>query len=166
MAIEIERKFLLANDDWRQAVIQTDHLTDGLIAQADGRKVRIRLSGRQAWLTVKGPRRGISRLEFEYEIPYSDGLVMLDSLCSRPTIEKVRHLVPFGGLTWAVDIHLGMLAGTDFAEVELQHADELVPLPSWAGREVTHEPTLRKEALLARCVAANSLPSSQNSYRL
>ena len=165
MAIEIERKFLLANDGWRDGVIQTSHLTDGLIARSDGRKVRVRLSGRQAWLTVKGPRQGISRFEFEYEIPYADGLIMLQSLCSGSSIEKLRHLVPFAGFVWAVDIHLGLLTGTDFAEVELQHADDEVPLPPWVGREVTHEPTLRKEALLARCAAAMSISATSSALR-
>ncbi|WP_419816707.1 CYTH domain-containing protein [Glacieibacterium sp.] len=160
MAIEIERTFLLANDGWRDAVVRTSHLTDGLIARADGRKVRVRLSGRQAWLTVKGPRQGISRFEFEYEIPYPDGLIMLQSLCAGPSIEKIRHLVPFAGFDWSVDIHLGLLTGTDLAEVELQHVDDDMPLPPWIGREVTHEPSLRKEALLARCVAAMAVASS------
>jgi CYTH domain-containing protein len=158
MPIEIERKFLLANDGWRAGVVQSDHFTDGLVARVDGRKVRVRLSDNCAWLTVKGPRIGISRHEFEYEIPRSDALIMLQSLCAGPPIEKIRHIVPVGGLNWAIDIHLGALEGIEFAEVELSHADDHLPLPSWAGTEVTHDPLLRKEALLARCVLAAAMP--------
>lgn len=160
MPIEIERKFLLANDAWRADVIQSDHLTDGLISRADGRKVRIRLSESRAWLTVKGPRHGISRLEFEYEIPHAHGLVLLQSLCTGPSIEKIRHTVHYAGLVWSIDIHLGALAGIEFAEVELASADEHVPLPPWAGVEVTHDPMLRKEVLLARCVEAPAAPAA------
>jgi CYTH domain-containing protein len=149
MAVEIERKFLLADDSWRADVVASDHLCDGLIAQFGGGKVRVRLGADKAWLTIKGPRSGISRLELEYEIPLADAHDML-ALCGGPHVEKMRHTVVYEGLRWSVDVHLGPLEGVVFAEVELGHPDQEVPLPPWVGTEVTDDPAYRKEALIRR----------------
>ena len=90
MALEIERKFLLANDDWKREVIKREHHWDGLIARFGKGKVRIRLNENDAWLTIKGPRERLSRLEFEYEIPRADAEHMLRTLCQGdPILEKV-----------------------------------------------------------------------------
>ena len=139
MALEIERKFLLANDDWKREVIKREHLWDGLIARFGEGKVRVRLTDSDAWLTIKGPREGISRLEFEYEIPRADAEQMLRTLCQGdPILETVRHTVPFGGLDWTIDVYMGPLAGVVFAEVELEHSDQHLQLPPWVGEEVTN----------------------------
>jgi adenylate cyclase len=158
MALEIERKFLLANEGWRSAVTKTDILRDGLIARSGSGKVRVRLAAEKAWLTVKGPKRGISRLEFEYEIPLIDAEEILHALCEGPYVEKIRYTVPHGPLVWFVDVHMGPLAGIEFAEVELKEPNAFVPLPSWAGEEVTNDPRFRKETLLRRCVEAGMIP--------
>jgi adenylate cyclase len=157
LAIEIERKFLLANDGWRSQVIRSDYLRDGLIARSGTGKVRVRITPEKAWLTVKGPRHGISRSEFEYEIPLLEAEEILTSLCEGPAIEKMRYVVPYFHLLWSVDVHMGPLAGVEFAEVELRQEDELVPMPPWAGTEVTNDPHFRKETLLRRCVEAATL---------
>ena len=81
MALEIERKFLLANDEWKRQVIKSERLRDGLIGRFGEGKVRVRLTETNAWLTIKGPREGISRPEFEYEIPRGDAERMLRTLC-------------------------------------------------------------------------------------
>jgi len=157
MAVEIERKFLLANDAWKRGVIKSEHLRDGLIARFGEGKVRIRLAGSSASLTIKGAREGISRLEFEYEIPRGDAEQMLRTLCQGdPVLEKVRHAVPFGGLNWTIDVYMGSLAGVAFAEVELTHPDQHFELPPWAGEEVTNDPRFRKRALVSRLVRAAS----------
>src|ERR1700722_13615519 len=121
MALEIERKFLLATDSRKAAGIRSDHLQDGLNARFCGGKVRVRGAADKAWLAVKGPRRGISRSEFEYEIPVADADDMLRTLCDGTVGEKIRHIVPHAGFVWAVDVHLGPLAGVSFAEVEPRH---------------------------------------------
>src|SRR6516164_9381682 len=91
MTVEIERKFLLANADWKREVVESEHLRDGLIARFGDGKVRVRLTESNAWLTIKGPRKGISRPEFEYEIPRADAEHMLRTLCQGdPVLEKVR----------------------------------------------------------------------------
>jgi CYTH domain-containing protein len=96
MAREIERKFLLANDTWKGEVTKSEHMRDGLIARFGEGKVRVRLTEGSAWLTIKGPREGISRLEFEYEIERADAEQMLQTLClGDPVLEKIRHTVPF-----------------------------------------------------------------------
>ncbi|WP_274379332.1 CYTH domain-containing protein [Teichococcus vastitatis] len=160
--MEIERKFLLVSDDWKAGVVQTHVLKDGLLARFGEGKVRIRQTRDRAWITVKGPRTGISRAEFEYEIPLQEAEEIL-SLCELPHIEKVRHMVPYGGLIWAVDIHQGPLAGIEFAEVELEDPEQPVPLPPWAGDEVTHDPRYRKATLLERA-AALTQPASPEPF--
>ena len=163
LGIEIERKFLLANGDWRSQVVRSDHLRDGLIARSGTGKVRVRVTAEKAWLTVKGPRHGISRSEFEYEIPLMDAEEILTSLCEGPAIEKMRHVVPHFHHFWSVDVHMGPLAGVEFAEVELQHANEYVPMPLWAGAEITNDLRFRKETLLRRCLEASTLNRLDNT---
>lgn len=149
MALEIERKFLLANDAWKHEVVKSEHMQDGLIARFGEGKVRVRLTESSASLTIKSARTGISRLEFEYEIPRADAEQMLRTLClAGPVLEKIRHTVPFGGLDWTIDVYAGPLAGSVFAEVELEHPDQHLELPPWVGEEITNDPRFRKGALL------------------
>src|SRR5215469_5927323 len=158
MAIEIERKFLLANDTWRREVIKSEHMRDGLIARFGEGKVRVRLTdGNKASLTIKGAKEGILRPEFEYEIPRADAEEMLRILCQGdPVLEKVRHTVPFSGLDWTIDVYAGLLAGVAFAEVELQHPDQHLQLPPWVGEEVTSDPRFRKRSLVHLAGGASS----------
>lgn len=139
MKIEIERKFLLANDLWRDGAAGTLY-RQGYLCTDPGRTVRVRVGGDTAILAVKGGGDGLARAEFEYRIPLAEGLQLLDSLCLRPLVEKYRYRVPFGGLTWEIDEFLGANAGLLLAEVELERVDQPVPLPPWVGREVTGDP--------------------------
>jgi adenylate cyclase len=151
MALEIERKFLLATDDWKREVTKCERLRDGLVARFGEGKVRVRLTESNAWLTIKGPREGISRPEFEYEIPRADAEQMLRTLCQGdPVLEKVRHTVPFGGLDWTIDVYMGPLTGVVLAEVELEHPDQHPQLPPWVGEEVTNDPRFEKSTLARR----------------
>jgi len=147
--IEIERKFLVVNDTWKSAAIASRQLRDGLIARFDSGKVRVRLEQSKAWLTIKGPRTGYTRQEFEYQIPRADADGILRTLCSGPIIEKTRHIVPHHNLMWEVDVHEGVLQGLVLAEVELQYEGQELVLPSWIGREVTDDPRYRKSSLLS-----------------
>jgi CYTH domain-containing protein len=148
MGVEIERKFLVEHDGWRAAVIQVEHLRDGLVARFGGGKVRVRQAQGRAWIALKGPRAGLVRSEFEYEIPVADAEEILLTLCDGRIIEKARHCVHHAGHVWSVDVHAGELEGLILAEIELGAADEAFVLPSWAGREVTHDPAYQKGALL------------------
>jgi adenylate cyclase len=149
MPVEIERKFLLHSEDWRAMVSHSCRLTDGLVAAApDGRKVRVRIAGDLATLTVKGTRRGLTRDEFEYPIPLEDARQLLADHCAGLVIEKTRHYVPQGGVTWEIDCYHGALEGIVVAEVELRSIDQTFDRPAWLGEEVTGREEWRKINLI------------------
>ena len=149
MPVEIERKFLVKGDQWRSVVKSTQRLKDGLLAQFGGGKVRVRLAENRAWVTIKGPRVGAARSEYEYEIPCADAEEMLRTLCNGQVIEKTRGLAPYGGLTWMIDVYEGALEGLVIAEIELEHEGQALELPMWIGREVTHDSKYKKTRLLS-----------------
>ena len=149
MATEIERKYLLKNDGWR-AGAEGVLYRQGYLSTAAERNVRVRTIGERAYLTVKGKGEGITRLEFEYEIPLADGEAMLDRLCHRPLIEKVRYKIEHGGLVWEVDEFRGDNAGLVVAEVELESEDQVFAAPPWVGEEVTADPRYLNANLVRR----------------
>ncbi|MEE7459108.1 adenylate cyclase [Methylorubrum populi] len=157
MRFEVERKFLVADDGWRAGVVRRHCLTDGLIGQFETGKVRVRLDEERAWITVKGARVGLSRPEFEYEIPRPDAQSMLSLVCDTCLIEKTRHCVPHAGHVWEIDVYGGSLAGLILAEVELEHEAEAFERPLWLGMEVTGDPRFRQSSLLRRFGEAGRL---------
>jgi CYTH domain-containing protein len=157
MATEIERKFLVAGDGWRSAVVGAEPLRQGYVSAAPGPSVRVRTDGSRAWLTIKCDTPGLSRLEFEYDLPLDDADALLNNVCGKPLIEKVRHRVVFDGRDWVVDVFAGALDGLVLAEIELAGEDDAVSLPSWLGREVTHDLRFRNAALTS--MAAGDLPN-------
>jgi adenylate cyclase len=150
--IEIERKFLVATDAWRRSAVRSVNIRDGLIAASAGRKVRVRISGDMATIAVKGPRSGIVRPEFEYEIPLADAQSMLVNACGGDTLEKQRFFVEDAGSTWHVDIYCGLLQGVVLTEVELKDATQELIIPDWVGNEVTGDPFYRKVNMRARAL--------------
>jgi len=138
MGIEIERKFLPAGDGWRGQGTPTLMRQGYLVADAV-RTVRVRIEGERAVITVKGKSSGISRGEWEYEIPLADAAELLDGLCEQPLVEKVRHRIAHAGHVWEVDEFLGLNAGLVVAEIELASEDEAFEKPEWVGAEVTGE---------------------------
>lgn len=139
MAEEIERKFLVTSDDWQALVESSSLLRQGYLSSNAKATVRVRTwDDRIARLTLKGAVRGMVRAEYEYEIPMPDALEML-AMAEPHVLEKRRHLVPFGGLTWEIDVFEGRHAGLVIAEVELEREDQPVDLPAWVGREVTDD---------------------------
>ena len=139
MALEIERKFLVANDDWRQAVERRVCIRQGYLNQAKACSVRVRTVENRGWLNIKSVTIGAQRHEYEYEIPYADAEEMLNTLCQGPLIEKVRHFVPYLGYLWEIDVFEGDNAGLIVAEIELHSPDESFPTPPWLGQEVTED---------------------------
>ena len=137
MGTEIERKFLLLPGRW-QPTGDGARLRQGYLS-TEGATVRVRSDGARGWLTIKGPRTGISRGEFEYEIPLADAHQLLDTLCRRPLIEKVRHTFDHAGHTWEVDVFEGENAGLVVAEIELEREDETFARPDWLGEEVSED---------------------------
>lgn len=138
MAIEIERKFLVKGDSWRSLGTGTIY-RQGYIATVNGATVRVRIAGETGYITIKGKTQGMSRQEFEYPIPIADAQMMLDTLCDRPLIEKIRYRINLRGLLWEVDEFLGENQGLILAEVELTNEEQTIELPDWIDREVTSD---------------------------
>lgn len=134
MGIEIERKFLVRGQGWRQG--QAQRYSQGYLNRAAERTVRVRIAGEQAFLTIKGRSQGASRLEFEYPVPLADAQALLQ-LCEGPLIEKTRYTLEQDGLRWEVDEFHGENAGLVLAEVELASEDQAISRPDWLGEEVT-----------------------------
>ena len=156
MGIEIERKFLLAGDGWREAVRKSVRMAQGYIndmaALREGHQnasVRVRIAGDDAFLNLKSREAGHTRQEFDYPIPVADAEALL-ALCVGGRIDKVRHYVGHGGHTWEVDEFAGDNAGLVIAELELAAADEAYARPAWLGREVTDETRWYNLALAER----------------
>ena len=148
MAKEIERKFIVDTNIWRPADPGV-RILQGYLPSSTKTIVRVRISGDNAWLTIKGENRGMVRPEFEYPIPLADAMQMLEELCVRPFIEKTRHLLRFSGADWTVDVFEGENAGLVVAEIELARENQRVTLPPWAGAEVTDDPRYYNSSLTA-----------------
>jgi adenylate cyclase len=139
MPREIERKFLLRTDEWRAAVARSAAMRQGYLAGNDRASIRVRIAGEAATLNIKSGGLAASRLEYEYAIPLDEGRELL-TLCTRPLIEKTRHYVAIGALTWEIDEFHGANEGLIVAEIELDDEGQTFEAPSWLGREVTqHE---------------------------
>ena len=148
MPQEIERKFLVRGNGWR------DHgggvaYRQGYLSTEAERTVRVRLIRDKGWLTIKGITVGATRAEYEYEIPADEAGEMLDNLCERPLIEKTRYRIEHQGLTWEVDEFDGDNAGLIIAEVELDEEHQAIVLPDWVGEEVTGDPRYYNANLIA-----------------
>jgi adenylate cyclase len=137
---EIERKFLVRNEAWREAAHESIHFRQGYLSHERHCSVRVRSSGNRAWLNLKSATVGVERREFEYEIPLEDAQQILDTLTCKPLIEKTRHLVNVGPHTWEIDVFEGENAGLVVAEIELESVDEAFEKPDWLGEEVTFDP--------------------------
>jgi adenylate cyclase len=139
MGIEIERKFLLLNDSWRDDVYDSVRIVQGYLANTDRGSMRVRTHGDQANLNVKSMIIGISRSEFEYPIPVSDAEDMLKNICKRPMIEKTRHYIKQDLHTWEIDVFEAGNKGLVVAEIELSDTEEEFIRPPWLGDEVSHD---------------------------
>lgn len=139
MTIEIERKFLVINDNWRSLGIGKVY-KQGYISTADKMTtIRVRIVGNNAYLTIKSKTEGISRHEFEYSIPLEDAEIMLETLCDRPLIEKVRYTINLDNLIWEIDEFKGENEGLIIAEIELKSETQVINIPDWVGEEVSHD---------------------------
>ena len=158
--IEIERKFLVRDLSFKEKAVGSRHLIQGYISKEKGHTVRVRLDDKKAWLTIKGAgsANGMSRSEWEWEIPARDALGLLQ-LCRGGVIDKTRYLVPVfeeacseaeGAVAddgvvpgegkkrfWEVDVFHGANEGLVVAEIELTSENENFPVPDWIGEEVT-----------------------------
>ncbi|MFV0522001.1 MAG: CYTH domain-containing protein [Mangrovibacterium sp.] len=146
MGIEIERKFILKEgfepNGIKQIRIAQAYLNDNL-----NTTVRIRLADDKAYLTIKGKTVGISRSEFEYEIPFEDAKQLM-RLSENSPIEKIRHIYMYEGKKWEVDVFSGDNEGLIVAECELSSEDEIISLPEWVECEVSGDPKYHNSSLV------------------
>lgn len=148
MAIEIERKFLVLTDTWREGATPC-RIVQGFLSRDPERIVRVRLRDGEAFLTVKGKGCGLARVEVEVAIPVEEASQLLP-LCLPPLIEKTRHLATWAGHLWEIDEFHGDNAGLVVAEVELAAEDESFERPPWLGREVSDDFRYSNAALSER----------------
>jgi adenylate cyclase len=139
MAKEIERRFLVHPRKWSD-LGNGLAIRQGYLSASKQNSVRVRTYGDRAYVTMKGATSGITRDEYEYEIPLADANEIMGKLCERPPVEKTRYRIVFKGHTWEVDEFGGANRGLTLAEVELKEPKEQVELPDWIDREVSDDP--------------------------
>ncbi len=140
MAVEIERKFLLKNDKWRDHVTKSVHFKQGYFTTNKKSSIRIRIAGNKASLNIKSATLGITRNEYDYLIPLKDAEEMLELLCNKPLLEKTRHYLVYEGLEWEIDEFMGDNQGLIVAEIELKDSSQTFPRPEWIGEDVSDDP--------------------------
>ncbi|MFT7120252.1 MAG: adenylate cyclase [Neolewinella sp.] len=148
MPIEIEHKFLLRSDRWRERIVKTIPIQQGYLSSVKERTVRVRLKGEKGILTVKGESVGVSRPEFEYEIPVEEARLMM-GLCEQPIIDKTRYEVVHEGHLWEIDVFAGENEGLVVAEIELEAEGEVFARPDWLGEEVSDDPRFFNSSLVS-----------------
>lgn len=139
MATEIERKYLVHGDAWRDRAERQVRYRQGYLANTRHCSVRVRVGGDAAHLSVKGATVGVSRLEFEYPVALEDAEIMLREFCQDSIVQKTRYFVRDLNQDWEVDVFEGDNAGLVVAEIELEDETQAVTLPDWVGEEVTHD---------------------------
>ena len=147
MSVEVERKFLVIGDDWKSLGAATS-IRQGYLSSHRDRVVRVRVEGDVGTLTIKGKNQGISRGEWEYEIPLEEANALLNNLCERPLIEKTRTRITHAGMVWEVDAFFGDNQGLVVAEIELQSESQAFDKPAWIGAEVSDDPRYYNANLL------------------
>jgi len=136
MGLEIERKFLIKNEDWKKSIQKQYTIKQGYLNTDPDRTVRIRIKGSKGILTIKGKTVKATRPEYEYEIPLKDAEEMIE-FCEKPIIEKTRYIVEHQNKIWEIDIFGGENEGLIIAEIELDDENETFKIPDWIGTEVT-----------------------------
>lgn len=142
MNLEIERKFLVKNNAFKDQTLRSHYIVQGYLSKDPERTVRVRIIDKEGWLTIKGKSnaQGTSRSEWEKAIPLEDAKQLLVLAIDVP-IEKIRHIVPFENFTFEVDEFLTHNKNLLLAEIELPSEDTSFPRPDWLGDEVTGNPS-------------------------
>lgn len=139
MGKEIERKFLVNRQDWENLEKPTGKLyRQGYILTNPNKTVRVRIVEDKGYLTIKGRAIGVTRAEFEYEIPFADANELLDQF-TEFVLSKIRYIIPFQGKIWEIDVFEGENAGLIVGEIELKSEEESFEIPHWIDVEVSHD---------------------------
>lgn len=136
MGVEIEHKYLVVSDCYRELATGRTEIRQGYITRDPARTVRIRVAGTDGFLTIKGKTGNSSRPEFEYMIPFEDALELL-KLCEGKIIHKIRHIVEYEGFTWEIDEFMDRTDSLVVAEIELADENTVYPIPPFVGENVT-----------------------------
>jgi CYTH domain-containing protein len=149
--MEIERKFLVDKLEWEKVTKPVPKkIVQAYILNSPEKTVRVRIKGFKGYLTIKGATNGISRSEFEYEIPLAEAQEMID-LFAVKTIEKMRYEIQVGNHLWEIDEFHGKLEGLLIAEIELTSEDETFMKPDWATEDVSNDINYFNAKLIERC---------------
>lgn len=149
--MEIERKFLLHVALWNALEKPSPtKIIQAYLVNIPEKTVRVRIKGSKGYLTIKGPTNGISRSEFEYEIPFSDADALIKQFAEK-VIDKDRYEINFDGKLWEIDVFHGKLEGLILAEIELESEDETFSVPEWIGKEVSHDEEYFNARLVEKC---------------
>lgn len=149
MPTEIERKYLVTGDSWRQDAGAGVAIVQGYLGSNEKSSIRIRIDGESAHLNIKSRTIAIQRSEFDYPIPVDEATELLQKLCDQPLIKKNRYPVQYQGHLWEVDVFAGDNAGLIVAEIELSAPEQSFKLPAWAGREVSDDPRYYNTCLVS-----------------
>jgi len=149
--MEIERKFLLHKALWDALEKPSPKkIIQAYLVNTPEKTVRVRIKGTKGYLTIKGPTKGLSRSEFEYEIPLNDAEALIEQFGEK-VIDKDRYELLVEGKLWEVDVFHGKLEGLLLAEIELQNEEETFSIPEWISTEVSHDPEYFNARLIDRC---------------
>ena len=140
MATEIEHKYLVTNNNFKEYAISHKHILQGYLSRDKERTIRIRISDNSAFITIKGLNLGDTRMEYEYPIPLEEAKSILNTLCIKPIIEKYRYIVNYAGNTWEIDEFKGALQGLVIAEIEIPSSEYNYDIPPFIGKNVTNDP--------------------------
>lgn len=138
MGKEIERKYLITSQSFKKNASYAHEIRQGYLSIDEKKVIRLRTLDEKGFITIKSKATGITRNEFEYEIPKNEALEMMQTLCPG-LLEKIRYVVPFKGMKWEVDEFFNENRGLILAEIELESQNQSFVEPSWLGKEVTHD---------------------------
>lgn len=150
MGFEIERKFLVRDDNWQRLATGHTSIRQAYLSSNGKASIRVRIKGDgTATLSIKSRPADLRRLELEYPVPTLEAEALMQ-LRQGSVIEKVRYTIPHGDLAWEVDVFEGENLGLVIAEIELRHEHQHVELPPWIGAEVTGQPEYYNSRLVER----------------
>ena len=136
MAIEIERRFLIKNDNWKEFITKKIYIEQGYLSKSlDDWIIRIRFSGKNSKITLKKHIKGFTNFEFEYSIPRSDAETIMSNLSN--TIKKDRYFLEIEKKSWIIDCFKENNYPLEIAEIELSDEEEDLLLPSFISKEIT-----------------------------
>ncbi len=136
MALEIERRFLIKNDNWKKFINKKIYIEQGYLSKSlDGWIVRVRLIGKKSKITLKKHIKGFTNFEFEYSIPRSDAKTIMSNLSN--TIKKDRFFLEIEKKSWIIDCFKEKNYPLEIAEIELSNEEEDLSIPSFISKEIT-----------------------------